>query len=62
MQRSDARAADKIRKINITRDYLKYAEGSCLIEMGNTKVICTASIEEGVPLFLKGSGNGWVTA
>jgi ribonuclease PH len=41
---------------------MKYAEGSCLIELGNTKVICTASVEESVPQFLKGSGNGWVTA
>ena len=45
---------DKIRKVNITRNYIKYAEGSCLIELGNTRVICTASVEETVPPFLKG--------
>lgn len=62
MIRKDGRNFDKIRKVNITRNYLKYAEGSCLIEFGNTKVICSASVEESVPPFLKGSGNGWVTA
>ncbi len=62
MARSDGRKPDQMRKINITRPFNKYAEGSCLIELGNTKVICTASIEESVPPFLKGSGNGWVTA
>jgi len=62
MIRSDGRAADKIRKVIITPNYLKYAEGSCLIELGNTKVICTASVEESVPPFLKGTGSGWVTA
>ncbi|HTZ11094.1 MAG TPA: ribonuclease PH [Candidatus Margulisiibacteriota bacterium] len=62
MPRIDGRGSDKIRKANITRNYLKYAEGSCLIELGNTKVICTASVEETVPPFLKGSGTGWVTA
>lgn len=62
MVRSDGREADKLRKIRITRNYTKYAEGSCLIELGNTKVICTASVEESVPNFLKSSGKGWVTA
>lgn len=62
MIRKDGRDVDKIRKINITRNYLKYAEGSCLIELGNTRVICSASVDEGVPPFLKNSGNGWVTA
>ncbi|MFH1199320.1 MAG: ribonuclease PH [Candidatus Omnitrophota bacterium] len=62
MIRSDGRGLDKLRKINITRNYLKYAEGSVLIELGNTKVICSASVEQGVPPFLKGSGTGWVTA
>jgi ribonuclease PH len=62
MARLDGRGADKIRRLNITRNYIKYPEGSCLIEMGNTKVICTASVEEVVPPFLKGSGTGWVTA
>ncbi len=62
MIRQDGRGFDKIRKVLITRDYMKYAEGSCFIELGNTKVICTASIEESVPRFLKGTGTGWVTA
>ncbi|MEK6727670.1 MAG: ribonuclease PH [Candidatus Omnitrophota bacterium] len=62
MVRHDGRGADKIRKVQIIRNYIKYAEGSCLIEMGNTKVICTASVDENVPPFLKGSGTGWVTA
>ncbi|MFA5144562.1 MAG: ribonuclease PH [Candidatus Omnitrophota bacterium] len=62
MVRNDGRGADKLRKVKITRDYLKFPEGSCLIELGNTKVICTASVEESVPPFLKGSGTGWVTA
>jgi len=62
MIRQDSRAADKIRKVQITRNYIKYAEGSCLIELGETKVICTASVEESVPPFLKGTGTGWVTA
>lgn len=51
-----------MRKCRIQRNYLKFADGSCLIEMGNTKVICAASIVEGVPPFLKGKGQGWVTA
>lgn len=62
MTRSDGRGFDKIRKVEIKKNFLKYAEGSCLIEMGNTKVICSASVEETVPPFLKGSGTGWVTA
>jgi len=62
MARSDSRQADELRKINITRNFLKYAEGSCLIELGNTKVVCSASIDANVPPFLKGSGSGWVTA
>lgn len=53
---------DQLRPIKITRNYIKHAEGSCLIEVGDTKVICTASVEERVPPFLKNSGNGWVTA
>jgi len=60
--RSDARGLDRLRKVNITRNYLKFAEGSCLIELGNTKVICTATVDESVPSFLKGTGTGWVTA
>jgi ribonuclease PH len=62
MVRSDGRGLDKIRKVGITRNYIKYAEGSCLIELGNTRVVCTASVEESVPPFLKGTGTGWVTA
>jgi len=62
MVRSDGRSLDKIRKVQITRNYLKYAEGSCLIELGQTRVICSASVEESVPPFLKGTGGGWVTA
>jgi len=62
MIRLDGRASDELRPIKITRNFIKYAEGSCLIEMGDTKVICTASIEDKVPPFLKGSGQGWVTA
>src|SRR5207244_10026246 len=50
------------RPCRITRGYIKHAEGSCLIEMGETKVICTASVEDRVPPFLKGQGAGWVTA
>lgn len=62
MIRLDGRANDQLRPIKITRNFMKYPEGSCLIEMGDTKVICTASIEEKVPPFLKNSGQGWVTA
>ena len=62
MIRSDGRGVDKLRKVQITRNYLKFPEGSCLIELGNTKVICTASVDENVPPFLRGSGTGWVTA
>ena len=62
MIRVDGRQVDEMRKIKITRHYLKYPAGSVLIEVGNTKVICAASIEERVPQFMKGSGEGWVTA
>lgn len=60
--RQDGRGREQIRKIQITRNYIRYAEGSCLIELGNTRVVCTASVESSVPVFLKGSGSGWVTA
>ena len=60
--RQNGRANDELRKIKITRNYLKFAEGSCLIEMGNTKVVCSASVENGVPPFLRNTGQGWVTA
>lgn len=62
MNRFDNRKFDQMRFVKITRNYLKYAEGSVLIEVGNTKVICAATIEERVPPFLKGSGQGWITA
>ena len=60
--RQDGRRRDQVRPVKITRDFIKYAEGSVLIEMGATKVICTASVEEKVPPFLKDKGRGWVTA
>jgi ribonuclease PH len=62
MQRSEGRTAASLRPIRITRGYLKHAEGSVLVEFGDTKVICTASVEESVPPFLRGKGSGWVTA
>jgi len=62
MKRNDGRSAQEIRKIKLTRSYLRYPEGSVLIEMGNTKVICTASVSNFVPHFKKGQGTGWVTA
>jgi ribonuclease PH len=60
--RPSGRAADALRPVRITRDYTKHAEGSVLIEFGDTRVLCTASIEERVPPFLKGQGRGWLTA
>lgn len=60
--RPSGRTADQLREVKITRNYTKHAEGSVLIEFGDTKVICTASVERGVPRFLKGSGQGWITA
>ena len=60
--RSDNRAPDQLRPVNIIPDYISTAEGSCLIEIGNTRVICTASIEESVPSFLRNSGKGWLTS
>lgn len=62
MGRIDGRRRDQIRPVKVTRNFTKHAEGSVLIEMGDTKVICTASVEEKVPPFLKGKGTGWVTA
>ncbi|HYE82518.1 MAG TPA: ribonuclease PH [Clostridia bacterium] len=62
MQRIDGRNKDQIRPVKITRNYLKHAEGSVLIEMGDTKVICTASVDEKVPPFIKGTGKGWITS
>jgi len=60
--RADGRALDALREVRITRRFLKHAEGSCLIEMGDTRVLCAASVEDRVPPFLKDSGRGWVTA
>lgn len=60
--RAHGRKWNEIRKITITRDFLKYPGGAVLIEMGNTKVICTATIEDTVPAFLRNTGKGWLTA
>lgn len=62
IRRGDGREFNEIRTVRVKKDILKYAEGSCLIEMGNTRVICSASVEESVPSFLKGKGKGWVTS
>ena len=62
MSRPDHRRTDQLRPVKLVRHALKFAEGSCLVEWGDTKVICTASVEEKVPVFLKGSGTGWITA
>lgn len=61
-KRLDGRTPDTIRELNIIPHYLKQPPGSCLIEMGGTRVVCSAMIEESVPPFLKGSGKGWLTA
>lgn len=60
--RPSLRQVDQLRPLNITRNFTCHAEGSVLIEMGNTRVLCTASVEENVPPFLRGKGQGWVTA
>jgi ribonuclease PH len=62
MPRPDGRAPDQLRPITITREWQKFAEGSALIEFGDTKVLCAASVQQGVPRWRKGSGLGWVTA
>lgn len=62
MHRLDGRRSDELREVKIIPDYIKFPEGSVLIEMGETKVICSASVEERVPPFLKGLNKGWVTA
>jgi len=62
MPREDGRALDETRPTTLTRSFARYAEGSCLIQVGETKVLCTASVEDKVPPFLKGQGQGWVTA
>jgi len=62
MSRPSGRSPEQKRRVNLTRQYTKHAEGSVLVEFGDTKVICTASVESGVPRFMKGEGRGWVTA
>lgn len=62
MTRTDGRSTDQLRPVRMTPGFMPYAEGSCLIEMGNTKVICTVTVEDGVPKWLYGKGLGWVTA
>jgi ribonuclease PH len=62
MARADGREADALRPVRITLDYLRHAEGSALIEFGDTRVLCVATIEERVPAWLAGRGQGWVTA
>ncbi len=60
--RPAGRSTSEVRPVTLTRHYTKHAEGSVLVEFGETKVLCTATIEEGVPRFLKGKGQGWITA
>ena len=62
MIRPSGRRSEQLRQVKITKDYTKHAEGSALVEFGNTKVICNASVENSVPRFLRGKGQGWVTA
>jgi len=62
MERIDGRKADEMRPIRVTRNFIRHAQGSVLIETGNTKVICTAMVEDKVPPFLKGQKKGWITA
>ena len=62
MSRVDGRNAGALRPMKFSRNYLTHAEGSCLVQFGGTHVLCAASVEERVPGFLKGKGQGWVTA
>jgi ribonuclease PH len=62
IQRAAGRRADELRRVALTRGYTRHAEGSVLVEFGDTRVICTASVEDRVPAFLKGRGQGWLTA
>jgi ribonuclease PH len=62
IQRNDGRGALDLRPVTIQRGFMKFAEGSCLISMGDTRIICTATVEERVPAWMKGKGEGWVTA
>ncbi len=61
-QRRNDRAPDALRPVRFTRHYTRHAEGSVLVEFGDTRVLCTATVEEGVPAFLRGKGQGWITA
>jgi len=61
-ERANGRKPTQLRPVKLTRDYLPHAEGSVLVEMGNTVVVCTATIQNGIPRWLKGAGQGWVTA
>ena len=60
--RVDGRKYDEMRRVEIVRDYIKHAEGSVYISVGDTKVICTATVEDRVPPFMRGTGKGWITA
>ncbi|MFP5431314.1 MAG: ribonuclease PH, partial [Gammaproteobacteria bacterium] len=60
--RPSGRNPDQLRPVTITRQYTRHAEGSVLVEFGDTKVLCTASVDNSVPRFLKGKGEGWITA
>jgi ribonuclease PH len=62
MQRPSGRQPDQMRDVRITRNFTKHAEGSVLVEFGDTKVICNASVDDGVPRFMRGEGRGWITA
>lgn len=62
MERIDGRSVDQLRQVQVSRNYIVHAEGSVLIEMGQTKVICTATIEDKVPVWLRGQGTGWISA
>src|SRR3954470_5936971 len=62
MARPSGRAPDELRAVRFTRQFTRHAEGAVLVEFGNTRVLCTASVEEGVPGFLRGKNQGWVTA
>ena len=61
MTRNDGRSPDQLRPVTFERDFLHFAEASCLVSFGNTRVVCSATVEEGVPRFLEGTGRGWVT-
>lgn len=62
VKRIDGRENDEIRNINISRNYISHTEGSVFIEMGNTRIVCTATVEDKIPKFLAGKGSGWITA